>query len=204
MRRAIAIGLCAAALAACTQRADNSDAPEGWLAVLGHKRKAVTSNSPNAKQGYADALSAFAKAHPRHSRAREVYMRIQLDFARDLTAIGRHQDAIYFCRAVLKKDPANVEAQRLMNKAIDRLSVTHQKLLALRKGMTQKEVASILGKPAPGWSVSIAREDSVTESWYYRHRDGGVASVHFLNGRLFAADERSEARLALLSAGAVN
>jgi hypothetical protein len=203
MRRLIATALCAAALLGCRQSVD-SESQDGWLAVLGHKRQAAKSNSPAARQIYADAVSAFARTHPRHSRAREVLMRIQLDFARDLAVIGRYQDAIYFCRAVLQQDPENAEATRLINLAVDRLAVSHEKLLLLRKGMTQSEVASILGKPIPGWTVSIAREGSITDSWYYRRRDGGLAGVHFINGSLFAADERSEARLAQLFAASAN
>jgi hypothetical protein len=201
MPRALAIAFCAAILAACARTGANTDPQSDWLSVLGQKKQAVASNSPAARQNYADVLSAFVSRHPGHSRAREVYQRIQLDFARELSAIGRYRDAIRFCRAVLRKDPGNAEASRLINAAIDHLSVSRDKLLALRKGMTEKEVASILGKPVPGWKLAIRRDDSITESWYYRRSNGGVVSVHFVRGRLIAADERSEAKLAPVSAG---
>ena len=49
------------------------------------------------------------------------------------------------------------------------------KLLALEKGMTQREVASLLGKPMPGWTAKKPRAEATIEAWYYRTRGGGVA-----------------------------
>jgi hypothetical protein len=73
-----------------------------WLRVLSHKQAADSPNAPPAaKQAYADALAGFVNRHPSHSRARDVYHRIQLDFAQELASHGRYQDAIRFYRAVL-------------------------------------------------------------------------------------------------------
>ena len=90
---------------------------------------------------YADALAAFVSRNPDHSRARDVYRRVQLDFARELSALGRYQDAIRFYRAVLSDAPKNPEALAGLSVALDRLTVSRPKLLALEKGMSQHEVA---------------------------------------------------------------
>ena len=83
-----------------------SDNPSEWLHVLRHKRAATAPNAPvQAKQVYADTLGAFVLRHPTHSRAREVYQHIQLDFARELASLGRYQDAIHIYRSVLVHDP---------------------------------------------------------------------------------------------------
>jgi tetratricopeptide (TPR) repeat protein len=189
-------------LAACGAAPDNGDNRE-WLSVLNSKKAAV---SPNAgtreKQIYADSLAAFVQKHPTHSRAREVYTHIQLDFARELASLGRYQDAIRFYRAVLTKDPQHTEALNGLRDAVDHLAVSHQKLLALEKGMSQHDVAKILGKPIPGWIVRTERRDSLIESWYYRTSDGHVAGVYFRDGELFAAEENSQARLTPPSGGA--
>jgi tetratricopeptide (TPR) repeat protein len=148
---------------------------------------------------YADSLAAFVSRNPDHSRARDVYRRVQLDFARELSALGRYQDAIRFYRAVLTADPKNAEALRGVTVALDRLTVSRQKLLALEKGMSQRDVAHILGKPIPGWTARTDRPDCTIEAWYYRTNDRGVAGVYFRDGTLFAAEENSHSKLVPLT-----
>ena len=76
-----------------------------WVQVLGQKKAAQSAKAtPQQKQVYADTLAAFVTRHPTHGRAREVYHRVQLDFATELSALGRDQDAIRFYRAVLHED----------------------------------------------------------------------------------------------------
>jgi tetratricopeptide (TPR) repeat protein len=178
-----------------------ADNQSEWLHVLHRKKAALAPTAgTHEKQVYADSLAAFVDRHPTHSRAREVYHRIQLDFARELAALGRYQDAIRFYRAVATADPSNQEAIRGLAEAADHLSVSRAKLLTLEKGMSPKQVASILGKPMPGWTARRERREAVLESWYYRKTDGGVAGVYFRDGELLAAEENSDARLAPLTA----
>jgi hypothetical protein len=186
-------------LAACAD--DPSGNPQSdWLHVLSHKRAAVASDaSTHARQVYADALHAFITKYPWHARARQVYERVQLEFARELAAHGRYADAIGFYRAVLIGNPANKEAAAGLREAVDRMAVSRQKLLALEKGMSQSEVARLLGKPMPGWKVETHHHDTDLESWYYRTSDGGIAGVYFRDGELLAAEEKSEAKLAPLT-----
>ena len=203
MTRSFVAPLAAALLlAACGAGPDNSDNGE-WLSVLNSKKAAVSPTATTReKQVYADSLAAFVQRHPTHSRAREVYTHIQLDFARELASLGRYQDSIRFYRAVLAKDPQHAEALNGLRDAVDHLSVSRQKLLALEKGMSQHDVAKLLGKPIPGWIVRTERHDSLIESWYYRTSDGHVAGVYFRDGELFAAEENSQARLTPLSSSA--
>ena len=178
---------------------DAADNQTEWLHVLRHKQAAAAPNAPpKAKQVYADTLGAFVLRHPMHSRAREVYQHIQIDFARELASLGRYQDAVRIYRAVLVHDPRNVAALRGLSDAVDHLAVSHEKLMALEKGMSQRDVANLLGKPIPGWQVRNDRPDTTMESWYYRRTGGGVAGVYFRDGVLFAAEENSQAKLAPL------
>ena len=178
---------------------DANDNPSEWLHVLRHKQAASAPNAPvQAKQVYADTLGAFVLRHPTHSRAREVYQIIQLDFAHELAALGRYQDAVRIYRSVLVHDPRNVAALRGMTDAVDHLAVSHEKLMVLEKGMSQRDVANLLGKPIPGWQVRNDRPDTTIESWYYLRTGGGVAGVYFRDGVLFAAEENSQAKLAPL------
>jgi len=171
-----------------------------WLHVLNRKKAAVAPNStPFKKQMYADSLAAFVARNPEHLRARDVYRRVQLDFAHELAALGRYQDAIRFYRAVLSTDPRNDEALRGVSAALDRLTVSRQKLLALEKGMSQRDVAHLLGKPIPGWTARTQRPDCTIEAWYYRTNDRGVAGVYFRDGTLFAAEQNSHAKLVPLT-----
>lgn len=185
--------------AACADRAAQSDHQAEWRDVLERKRAAVSPDAkPEHKQVYADSVRAFVEKHPDHGRGREVWQRLQLEFADDLAAMGRHQDAIRFYRAVLQHDPSNEDASRGLATAVARLAVSREKLLALEKGMSQREVASILGKPIPGWSVKNERPEATFEAWYYRTRGGAVAGVYFRDGKVFAAEESSDAKLGRL------
>lgn len=194
MRFALA---CLAIFAASCGSGDAPDNSVEWRNVLARKKAAQASNATaREKQAYADSIAAFLDRHPTHSRAREVYMRIQLDFAHELASLGRYHDAIRFYRAVLTHDPRNADATGGITIAVDRLSISREKLLALQKGMSKREVVNLLGKPIPGWTVSKRRRDTVIDSWYYRKNDGTVAGVYFRDGELFAAEENSQSKLA--------
>jgi tetratricopeptide (TPR) repeat protein len=180
-----------------TKTVDNS---AEWVRVLTRKKAAVSSTAtPHQKQAYADSLAAFVTQHPTHARAREVYYRVQLDFASELSSLGRYQDAIRFYRAVLTDEPKNREALNGLAIALDRLTVSHEKLLALEKGMSQHEVAKLLGKPIPGWTARTERPDCTIEAWYYRTTDSGVAGVYFRDGTLFAAEANSHEKVVPLT-----
>jgi hypothetical protein len=197
MRRWIVVLAVVGAACAADTAPDNS--PE-WRNVLGRKRAAIArSATERQKQVYADALAAFITRYPSHSRAREVYRRVQLDFARELASLGRYQDAIRFYRAVLSGDPFNAEALHGLAAAADRLMVSRQKLLELEKGMSQREVSRLLGSPIPGWTLRTERPDCTIEAWYYRTNDRGVAGLYFRNGLLFGAEENSHAKLVPLT-----
>jgi len=192
--------LLALLLAACGGASDPADNSSEWRRVLHWKKAAVSPHaSTQQKQVYADSVAAFVQKNPEHSRAREVYHRIQLEFGEDLAAVGRYHDAIRFYRAVLVADPANLRAQHDITLAVDRLAVSRAKLLQLEKGMSQRQVAHLLGRPIPGWTKRNDKREAVTEAWYYRKTDGGIAGVYFRGGELFAAEENSNARLAPLT-----
>lgn len=189
----VSLVVCLAA-AACGGQDVQPDHQSEWRDVLKRKEAATAPDAPvEQKQVYADTLRAFVAKHPHHGRAREVWQRMQLEFADELAEHGRHQDAIRVYRAVLGHEPANEHARRGLAAAADRLAITRQKLLAVGKGMSQREVAKLLGKPMPGWTAEKRRSAATIDAWYYRTRDGGVAAVYFRDGRVFAAEEASNA-----------
>ena len=193
-----ALGMLVAA--GCGGRGAQPDHQAEWRDVLRHKKAAASSDAtPHQKQVYADSVRAFVTKHPNHGRAREVWQRIQLEFANDLVAMGRYQDAIRFYRAVMAHDPSNEDAKRGIARAMAHLAVTREKLLALEKGMSHREVAQLLGKPVPGWQVTNSRPGVTMEAWYYRMQGGGLAAVYFRNGKVLAAEETSDARLGRFS-----
>ncbi len=179
----------------CREREVQADDHQAeWRGVLEQKQAAAAPNAPaEQKQVYADSVRAFVIKHPNHGRAREVWQRMQLEFAGELAELGRHQDAIRIYRAVLTHDAQNEEARRGLALAADRLAVTREKLLSIEKGMSHREVANILGKPVPGWTAEKRRREATIEAWYYRTRSGGIAAVYFRRGKVFAAEEASNA-----------
>lgn len=180
----------------CGGNADGPDHQTEWRDVLRHKKAAsAPAASTKEKQMYADSVAAFVKRHPNHDRAREVFRRMQVEFADELSSVGRYQDSIRFYRAVLGHDPQNERAMQGLRDAVERLAVSREKLVQLEKGMSHREVASILGKPIPGWTVKTRRREATMEAWYYRTRTGGVAGVYFRDGKVFAAEENSHAKI---------
>jgi hypothetical protein len=176
-----------------------SDHQSEWRDVLQHKRAAVAADaSPDQKQVYADSVRSFVVKHPNHNRAVEVWQRLQLEFADDLAAGGRYQDAIRIYRSVLTHHPENDHARSGLALSAARLAVSREGLLALRKGMSHRQVAALLGKPIPGWSVQNHRAGATFEAWYYRTRTGSLAGVYFRDGKVFAAEETSNERLGRL------
>ncbi|HEX6159794.1 MAG TPA: hypothetical protein VF111_06485 [Thermoanaerobaculia bacterium] len=174
-----------------TQRGHETE----WVEVLRHKKAASAPNAtPAQKQVYADSVRAFVQKHPHHGRGREVWQRIQLEFAEELAQHGRYRDALRIYRTVLEHDPMNAKAQEGAELAADRLAVTREKLMALEKGMSPRQVAQLLGKPLPGWTEKRDRSVAEIEAWYYPTRSGGVAGVYFRDGKVFAAEESSHAR----------
>jgi hypothetical protein len=195
MSRVLAASVLLVLLASCGDAPEVVDHQAEWRAVLEQKRAAIAPNAtPQQKQAYADALAAFSKKHPQHGRARTVYTRVQLEFAEDLASIGRHRQAIRFFRSVLDREPDNLRARTGLATSADRIAVSRAKLLELEKGMNHRQVASKLGKPLPGWSSITRRREATMEAWYYRTTGGGVAAVYFRNGKVVAAEERSDAR----------
>lgn len=196
MRRVIV--LLVAVLVGCAREAEVPDHQSEWRQVLQQKKAAVSAEaSVAAKQVYADSVAAFARRHPNHGRAREVYHRLQVEFADELVAHGRFQDAVRFYRAVLTHDPLNAPAQKGLATALDRLAVSREKLEKLEKGMSHRQVAGLLGKPVPGWTVRSRRRGMAIEAWYYRTTSGGIAGVYFRDGEVFAAETNSDAPLGL-------
>lgn len=169
-----------------------------WRAVLSAKKAAGEAAGPGqveARQAYASALAAFLRNHPDHGRGRAVYEEMELEYARLLASRGRYDEAVRYYASILESNPGNEVARAEMDEAERKRFVTPEELEVLRRGMSPEEVEQRLGRPLPGWSRRMVRGTTVTESWYYRRRDGGVAGVFFRNGELFAAEFEQPVRL---------
>ena len=196
---AVTTALTLALSTGCGAPASEADPQAEWREALRRKPAATGPEaSLEEKQAYADSVREFVAKHPEHARGREVWARLQLEFADELAEAGRYQDAIRFYRAVLIHHPESEHARRGLALAADRLAVSREKLLALRKGMTPREVAGLLGKPIPGWKIETRRSGARFEAWYYRTRQGSLAAVYFRNGHVLAAEESSDARVGRL------
>lgn len=185
-------------VSACGARSvDQARGHVDWDVVVAKKQAASRPSATTGdKQAYADALAAFVQHNPDHGTAREIYRRIQVEFADDLSSLGRYQEAVRVYRSVLTHDPQNKRAEIGLRNAVDLLTVSHDRLARLEKGMSRRDVAAILGKPLPGWTVVHQRNGADIEAWYYRTARGGLAGIYFREGKLFAAEENSEQRLA--------
>ena len=193
MNRLRSVALCGALLASACGAGSKPDHQQEWQKVMQQKAVAASpAATQHDKQVYADSLAAFVRKHPDHGHARQVYRKIQVEFADELTALGRYSEAIRFYRGVLEHDPANQQATVGLRNALEHMTVTREKLLTLQVGMSQREVAHVLGKPLPGWTSRTESGAADAEAWYYRTASGGVAAVYFRDGKLLAAEENSQ------------
>ncbi|MGH9459153.1 MAG: tetratricopeptide repeat protein [Thermoanaerobaculia bacterium] len=188
--------LCLAA-GGCSHEPMAEDLAAEWAGVLDAKRAWKDAGGDvEARQRYVETLRAFVDRHPGHARAREVYEKVELDFAERLASRGDYDGAIRYYRSVLETNPRNVAARDGLAEAERKRFVSAEAVRALEKGMSAEQVAQRLGRPFPGWSRRLVRGPHVTESWYYRRADGGLAAVFFRDGRLFAAELEGPVRLA--------
>lgn len=177
---------------------DDRSAPDRqaeWRAVLEQKAAAANRDAPpEERQRYADSVRAFVEKHPDHGRAREVWHRLQLEFADELMEHGRPHEAVRFYRAVLLADRSNEHAARGWAAAAERLAIAPARLAALTPGMAPDDVEELLGRPMPGWTQRRQRRGATFEAWYFRTTTGGVAGVYFRDGRMIAAEKASDAK----------
>lgn len=169
-----------------------------WRIVLARKKAIARYENARvlqARQAYVDALRDFCRRYPTHSRAREVYREVELEFARELFARGDYEQAARFFESALLDDPANRQIQRELAEARRLRFVTPASLERLRQGMRPQEVALLLGRPLPGWERTLRKGNKAVVSWYYRRADGGVGGLFFVDGKLFAAEYDKPVRL---------
>lgn len=199
MRPLLLLPVLAVFLLSCNEASVTAEDHDQWREVLRQKREAVAPDAtPEKKQIYADSVRAFVQKYPHHGRGREVWYRMQLEFADELSERGRYHNALRFYQAVVEHDPLNEHARRGIATTVERLAVTRDKLLLLEKGMSKRQVAHILGKPIPGWTVTRKSGTADSEAWYYRTKAGALAAVHFRDGDVIAAEEDSGARIGRL------
>jgi hypothetical protein len=193
---AIFTAIAAVLLTGCSGGGSGPDHQAEWREIL-EQKKAATAPDATAdhRQRYADSVRDFVTRHPNHGRAKEVWFRIQLEFADELMKMGRPHEAVRFYRSVLLQDPGNEQAVRGWDAAARRLAIGRDRLAKLQRGMSEREVAAILGRPMPGWTVRQTRRSTEFEAWYYRTATGGVAAVYFREGRVLAAEPASNERV---------
>jgi hypothetical protein len=161
---------------------------EEWRVVLHAKRAASMSSSNPDRQKYADELLRFVQRHPDHPRAREVYDGLQQTMARELAATGDYAAAVRYYDNLIRRRPGDLALKSERDALIDRQSVDLSELASVKSGATTEEVLKVLGAPPAGWKKRVRRAGHDYESWYYRNDRGGVAAVHFDNGKTFATD----------------
>src|SRR5688572_25898153 len=92
---AVTTALALALSTGCGAPASEADPQAEWREALRRKPAATGPEaSLEEKQAYADSVREFVARHPEHARAREVWARLQLEFADELAEAGRYQDAI--------------------------------------------------------------------------------------------------------------
>lgn len=185
-------------LAGCREIPFDDQIHREWRQVLEVKRAALDAppeRQADAKQAYVAALTDFLRTHPEYARAGLAYESVELEYARLLASRGRYDEAVVYYQSILDSNPENEDARSELIELERKRFVTADSFGALRRGMTQAQVEERLGRPLPGWSRSLVRGSTVTESWYYRSREGGVAGVFFRNGQLFAAEFDGPVRL---------
>lgn len=191
-RSPIALTLLMLVLAGCRSETPDTTADE-WRAVMAAKKKAMHADLA-ARQEYADRLLKFLHRHPDHARARQVYDDLQLAFARELSARGDHAVALRYYEDLTARRPADAELAAERAAVVDLQTLQRDELEAVHSGMSREEVERVLGRPRPGWKRNGA--EPKYESWFYPAEGGGVAAVHFSDGKVFAVDHSNASETA--------
>ena len=165
-----------------------------WLRVLRLKSnyqradKLGAKDSDAKRQEWTNAVIAFSRAYPQHSRARQVHEDLVLDRARVLAREGRSEEAIVFYRALSARNRDNQLVQRELRELLARKNVDCARFAGLLRGMSRQQVLDVLGEPPVGWKSSKGQGPLTVESLHYPTLKGPVAGVFFVNDELFAAE----------------
>lgn len=178
-------------LAACGGGAAPAGDARSWQSVKNldqNWRNAPKSEAAKARQRWIDALREFVVAHPNQEQARNEWDKVALEFARDLERQGRYRAAAPYLEAILEHRPDDDTVSAELAQVRQRMTVSDATLKDIHPGMTRDEVEDLLGPPRPGWSTTARNGEHSAEAWFYEHEDGGKASIHFVDGKVFQVD----------------
>lgn len=173
-----------AVLIGCSRETPGApDSAAEWRSVLALKH--AGREDAASRQRYADAVHAFLQRYPHHSRAHEVWEELDLEYARELFGRGATDQAIDRLERLIARRGARAdEARELLEIVREQRHVTDAELEPVQAGMKAEQVTERLGQPPPGWK----RRNGAYESWFYRHERGGIAAIHFRDGRVVAVE----------------
>jgi tetratricopeptide (TPR) repeat protein len=102
-----------------------------------------------------------------------------------VNVLARYDRALDFYRDALQFDPSNESIRQRMAAAEKRRFVSMSAFAAVKSGMKEDEVRSLVGLPREDWIKQVVQNSRVYSVWIYPKSDGGASAVYFDNGVVY-------------------
>ncbi len=102
-----------------------------------------------------------------------------------LKVLARYDRALDFYRSALQIDPKNPDAQGRIAFAEQRRFVSMNAFAAVKTGMKEDDVRSLVGVPREDWIKQVVQNSRVYSVWIYPKSDGGASAIYFDNGVVY-------------------
>jgi hypothetical protein len=102
-----------------------------------------------------------------------------------LGVLSRYDRALQEYRAALALQPGNADIQKRIETAESRRYVQMSAFAAVKNGMKEDDVRSLIGLPREDWIKQVVQNNRVYSVWIYPKEDGGASAIYFDNGVVY-------------------
>jgi tetratricopeptide (TPR) repeat protein len=172
-----------------------------WIETLRKAQPKAASNA-SRKQMIETALSNLEKLQPvydafaakveeyfhrtRDARAAKLLAREKIVMGDEyMGVLARYDRAIESYNGALALDPENADAKSRIALAESRRYVSMSSFAAVKKGMKEDDVRSLVGLPREDWIKQVVQNNRVYSVWIYPKADGGASAIYFDNGVVY-------------------
>jgi len=118
-------------------------------------------------------------------RAAQVLAREKIILGDQYLVISRYERALDLYKSAAQIDPNNNDAKSRITLVEQRRYVSMSSFAALKNGMKEDDVRSLIGLPREDWIKQVVQNGRVYSVWIYPKADGGASAVYFDNGVVY-------------------
>jgi tetratricopeptide (TPR) repeat protein len=102
-----------------------------------------------------------------------------------LSVLSRYDKALEFYRAASQLDPTNSDVKQRIEFAESHRYVPMNNFAAVKVGMKEDEVRTLVGLPREDWIKQVVQNGRVFSVWIFPKADGGASAIYFDNGVVY-------------------